>query len=105
MAKKEGAKAKGRPQKKAGVKKPGSKAKLKVQSRAAKVQIDKLNADVSGFDDIRASLFEKGPKKPHVLDAKDLKNDLKKDAETKVRNKAVENDISKQLEMITGMEL
>lgn len=105
MAKKEAVKARGKIQKKAGGKKPVSKSKRKVQSKAAKVQIDKLNADAIGFDEIRASLLEKGNKKPHVLDAKELKSDLKKEAETKVRNKAVENDIAKQLEMITGMEL
>lgn len=59
------------------------------------------------YNEVKNSLMNiQKPTPPrNVLDVKDLQEDLKKDEELKARNKIVESDISKQLELITGMGL
>lgn len=89
------------------VQKPVSKSKLKHQSKSTKEKINRLNANMAEFDDVKSSLMniQKPIQPKNVLDAKDLKEDLKKDEERKARNKIVESDITNQLELITGMGL
>lgn len=89
------------------VRKPVSKSKLKHQSKSTKEKINRLNANMAEYNEVKNSLMNiQKPKPPkNVLDAKDLQEDLKKDEELKARNKIVESDISKQLELITGMGL
>lgn len=59
------------------------------------------------YNEVKDSLMNMAKPVPvkNALDAKDLQEDLKKDEELKARNKIVESDISKQLELITGMGL
>lgn len=89
------------------VQKPVSKSKLKHQSKSTKEKINRLNANMAEYNEVKNSLMniQKPTPPKNVLDAKDLQEDLKKDEELKARNKIVESDISKQLELITGMGL
>lgn len=87
--------------------KPVSKSKLKHQSKSTKEKINRLNANVAEFNDVNNSLMniQKPAQTKNALDAKGLQEDLKKDEEVKTKNRIVESDITKQLELITGMEL
>lgn len=87
--------------------KPVSKSKLKHQLKSTKHQIEQLNSNLKEFEDVRSLLADvkKPEKKGNSLDYKDLKQDLRKDEERKSKNTSVENDISKQLELLTGFEL
>ncbi|CUM46234.1 uncharacterized protein AC631_00048 [Debaryomyces fabryi] len=89
------------------VQKPVSKSKLKHQSKSTKEKINRLNANMAEYNEVKDSLMnmEKPAPVKYALDAKDLQADLKKDEEIKAQNKLVESDISKQLELITGMGL
>mmetsp|Transcript_1495 Transcript_1495/g.1615 ORF Transcript_1495/g.1615 Transcript_1495/m.1615 type:complete len:116 (-) Transcript_1495:7-354(-) len=89
------------------VQKPVSKSKLKHQSKSTKEKINRLNANMAEYNEVKDSLMNMAKPVPvkNALDAKDLQEDLKKDEELKVRNKIVESDITKQLELITGMGL
>lgn len=85
-----------------------SNKKIKNQSKATKIQIEKLNANLDEINDIKTSLFaiqNKDQKNPSALDYKELKTDFKKDEKIKELNKIANNDLTKQLELITGFEL
>lgn len=85
------------------VAKSASKTKSKQKSKISKAQIDKLNKDAKHIEEIHSSLALQGqaPKKVGALDVERLKNDLKKDEQTKKANQ----ELKKQLELMTGMAL
>lgn len=94
--------------------KPISNKKIKSQSKSTKYKIDKLNSNLSEFEEVRSSLFnhdinnnknDNENDKLSALNYKQLKKDFKQDEQLKSTNKIIENDISKQLELITGIEL
>lgn len=84
-----------------------SKTKLRQTSKNARAEIDKLNMDVLGVQSLHSTLTKVGqaPKAVNALDAKSLREDLKKDVETREKNVRAEKDLAAQLELITGMEL
>ncbi|CUM68375.1 uncharacterized protein PRCAT00006098001 [Priceomyces carsonii] len=94
------------PKHKGQIKKP-SKSKTKSKSKATKAQIAKINEKVQDFDEITQLLgkgaFRKEDRK--TLDASSLRMELKKDKDNQKRNAKVENQISEQLELLTGIEL
>lgn len=79
----------------------------KSQAKATKAKITKLNSDLQGFETIKQLIHLSISEKPqtNVLDAKDLKQDLKKLKQDTEANKKVETDIESQLNMLTGMGL
>lgn len=114
MARTAKGKGKGAPQAKTGkstgnkVSKNKANKKLKTQSKATKSKIEKLNANIEEINDIKASLFSissQEKKNPSALNYKEIKTDFKKDEEIKELNKIANNDLTKQLELITGFEL
>ncbi|WEJ94910.1 hypothetical protein PSN45_002412 [Yamadazyma tenuis] len=91
--------------KRLGVKQSGAVKKTvgvsKGQSKATKVQIERMNADFEGLQQLQMA----SQKPASVLDVKHLKQELTKDKEKKDTSKKAEADLAAQLEMITGMEL
>lgn len=83
------------------------KSGIKKASKSAKAQLDKMNSNSDVFDEVRELLVGKHEvsKRANVLDVKALREDSRKDEEKKNDQKVVENDIQKQLEMLTGMGL
>lgn len=82
--------------------------KIKTQSKATKSKIEKLNANLEEINDIKSSLFSISSQEktnPSALNYKDIKTDFKKDEKIKELNKIANNDLTKQLELITGFEL
>ena len=83
-----------------------SKSKLKAQSKSTKSKIHKLNANTSDIDDIRSTLSSiTNVREIKALDVKELKSDLKKDVETREKNKKAEQELALQLELIDSMGL
>lgn len=80
-----------------------SKSKINQKSKISKAQIDKLNKDVDHIEDIHKTLALQGraPKKIGALNAARLKDDMKKDEERKKANE----ELKKQMELMTGMAL
>ena len=82
-------------------------SKLKSKSKSTKIKIDKLNNDISQFTEVQNLLAtndnKQAPKKTRALDS--IKEDLQKDEELKKKNKLAENDLNKQLELLTEMGL
>ncbi|ABN64345.2 predicted protein [Scheffersomyces stipitis CBS 6054] len=78
----------------------------KSQSKSTKSKIQKLNANDSEIREI-TSLLGTNVAKGHTkaLDSRSLQADLKKDEQTRADNKKVENDLTSQLELLTGMGL
>lgn len=78
----------------------------KNKSKATKAKIEKLNANLKEYESIR-SLMDKPQErdKNKALDVKELQKDLNKQREKSNNDKQVENDIMKQLDMITGIDL
>ncbi|KAG7665437.1 uncharacterized protein J8A68_001125 [[Candida] subhashii] len=86
-----------------------SKSSQKAQSKSTKIKIQKLNSDLSEFNEITKLLGNDDKattnKDVKVLDAKQINEDLQKDQENKLKNKKAENDLNKQLELLTEMGL
>lgn len=84
-----------------------SKSKLKNTSKGARAEINKLNMDVLNVQALHTTLTQVGqaPKQVNALDAKSLRDGLKKDVEINKKNAQAEKDLSAQLELLTGMEL
>lgn len=63
--------------------------------------------DVLGVQSLHSTLAKVGqaPKPMNALDAKSLREGLKKDDEIREKNVRAEKDLAAQLELITGMEL
>lgn len=78
------------------------KSKLRLKSKSSKAQIDKLNS--GDILDVHSEMKQQSAKE-NVLDAGKLREDLKKDEETTTQNKKAENDLTAQLQLITGMAL
>lgn len=87
--------------------KPISKNKLKNTSKGARAEINKLNMDVLNVQALHSTLTQVGqaPKQVNALDAKSLRDGLKKDVEINKKNAQAEKDLTAQLELLTGMEL
>lgn len=85
------------------VAKTSSKSRLNQKAKISKAQIDKLNKDVDHIEDIHKALALQGqvPKKISALSVGKLKEDMKKDEERKKANE----ELKKQLELMTGMAL
>lgn len=98
---------KGRVGKPGKVAKSVSKSKLKNTSKGARAKISKLNMDVSNVQALHSTLTQVGqaPKQANALDAKSLRDGLKKDVENNKKNAQAEKDLTAQLELLTGMEL
>lgn len=86
-----------------------SKSSQKAQSKSTKIKIQKLNSDLLEFNEITKLLGNDDKattnKDVKVLDAKQINEDLQKDQENKLKNKKAENDLNKQLELLTEMGL
>lgn len=89
------------------INKPSLKVKLKLKSKNAKAQIEKLNQDMTRINDIHLELALNAETKNEVnaLDAKNLRADLERDETVKKESKKAELDLANQLELITGMSL
>lgn len=74
----------------------------KGKSKSTKSKIEKLNKSIE-IDQFL--LNNHGEKSLLVLDVKKLKQDLSTEKKRQQDDKKVENDISQQLELITGMGL
>lgn len=85
------------------VAKTSSKSRLNQKAKISKAQIDKLNKDADHIEDIHKALALQGqvPKKISALSVGKLKEDMKKDEERKKANE----ELKKQLELMTGMAL
>lgn len=78
----------------------------KSQSKSTKNKIFKLNSSVDEINEIKQLLGSSVDKKAmNVLDTKSLKEDLKKDEETKLNKRELNNDLTAQLDMLMGMGL
>ncbi|KAL6449503.1 hypothetical protein SBY92_004416 [Candida maltosa Xu316] len=91
-------------------KKSSTSIPSKSKSKSTKIKIDKLNKDISEFNEVQHLLAEndgkKSTAKPKVTKALDsIKEDLRKDEELKQKNKLAEKDLNKQLELLTEMGL
>lgn len=82
--------------------KKNSKKVTKGKSKSTKSKIEKLNKSIE-IDQFL--LNNHGEKSLLVLDVKKLKQDLSTEKKRQQDDKKVENDISQQLELITGMGL
>lgn len=80
------------------------KTKLKHRSKSTKAKIERLDRDTKHFDDVSASLMAI-KKTKSVLSSKELKEDKKRDEQAQEKNKQADDDLTKQLELITGIEL
>lgn len=89
-------------------KQPISKSKLKNRSRAAKHQIEKLDANIDELNEIRDSINKEYTEKKDTrkaLDTIKLREDLKLDKENKKKKQIIEKDLSNQLDLLNGMNL
>lgn len=87
-------------------KKDKKKSKVsKAQAKLTKAKIHKLNANINEINEIQLLLGTNTSKETKVLDVKTLRADLKKDEEDKSTKKELDNDLTKQLELLTGMGL
>ncbi|KAK6200016.1 uncharacterized protein RJT21DRAFT_38780 [Scheffersomyces amazonensis] len=77
----------------------------KAQSKATKIKIDKLNANVEELNEITQLLGKSLDKPKSALDVKSLKEGLKEDEKSRAQNKLVDQDLTNQLELLTGMGL
>lgn len=84
-----------------------SKSKLSQASKNARAEIDKLNMDITNVQSLHSTLAKAGlaPRPAAALDAKSLREGLKKDNENKELNARAEKDLTAQLELLTGMEI
>ncbi|KAK6462603.1 hypothetical protein DFJ63DRAFT_313735 [Scheffersomyces coipomensis] len=88
------------------IKKSSSHKVSKSQSKSTKVKIARLNADVNELHEITQLLGQNPAEKPKsALDVNSLKEGLKEDQHTKAQAKLVDQDLTAQLELLTGMGL
>ncbi|CCE87080.1 Piso0_005617 [Millerozyma farinosa CBS 7064] len=90
-----------------GIQKAISKNSLKKKSKATKDKIDRINANTDLFREVTSSIHQTSRKeKPkQALDPKQLKEDLEKDERNNEKKQLVDTDLTKQLEILTGVAL
>ncbi|CAN3364625.1 antisense of depressing factor protein 1 [Diutina catenulata] len=85
-----------------------SKTKQKRTTRSNKHQIEQLNAasdDISEIHQLLGQSGAKGPAKGTALNVRELKDDFKRDTETKQKAKEAEAELNSQLDIIASMGL
>lgn len=89
------------------INKPLLKSKLNQRSKHTKAQIEKLNQDMTNIADIHSELTQTAEAKKEVnaLDAGSLREDLKRDEIVQKESMKAEQDLTNQLEIITGISL
>lgn len=86
------------------------KSKLSLKAKHTKAQIERLDKDAAQISSIHSELVKnvknvKNAPEVKVLDAKSLRDGLKKDEKAKSETQRAETDLAGQLELITGMSL
>lgn len=92
-----------------GVQKAISKSLLKKKLKASRDKIDRINANTDLFKEITSSINQnqnsRKEKPKQALDPKQLKEDLEEDERRNEKKRHVETDLTKQLEILTGVAL
>lgn len=91
--------------------KHGSSLLSKSKSKSTKMKLDKLNADITEFNEV-TQLLEQTSKKEGTSTTKDsvkslklIKEDYVKDEETKQKNQAANEEMKKQMKLLSDIGL
>ncbi|CAD1808690.1 hypothetical protein FOB58_000620 [Candida parapsilosis] len=93
--------------------KHGSSSLSKSKSKSTKMKLDKLNADITEFNEVTQLLEQTSKKegtststtKDSVKSLKSIKEDYVKDEETKQKNQAANEEMKKQMKLLSDIGL